>query len=63
VAATSVKAKADSIQTWSVSEIDKKGKKKKGTFGVGNGAAFFASESDKVLFLNRGNAMPLVDIV
>ena len=25
-----------------------KGKKKKGTLGVGNGAVFFASESDKV---------------
>jgi hypothetical protein len=31
-----------------VSEVDKKGKKKKGTLGVGNGAVFFASESDKV---------------
>jgi hypothetical protein len=42
------KAKADDIQTWAVSEVDKKGKKKKGTLGVGNGAVFFASESDKV---------------
>lgn len=48
VAATVDKAKADDIQTWSVSEVDKKGKKKKGTLGVGNGALFFASESDKV---------------
>jgi len=48
VAATSNKAKADDIQTWSVSEIDKKGKKKKGTLGVGSGAVFFTSESDKV---------------
>jgi hypothetical protein len=32
-----------------VSEIDKKGKKKKGTLGVGNGAVFFASDSDKVV--------------
>lgn len=47
VAATS-KAKADDIKTWSVSEVDKKNKKKKGTLGVGNGAVFFASESDKV---------------
>jgi hypothetical protein len=46
VAAT--KAKADDIKTWPVSEVDKKGKKKKGTLGVGNGAVFFASESDKV---------------
>ncbi|KAG6873307.1 hypothetical protein C0995_000460 [Termitomyces sp. Mi166 len=45
VAAT--KVTADGIKTWSVSEIDKKGKKKKGTLGIGNGAVFFASESDK----------------
>ncbi|KAK2466185.1 hypothetical protein APHAL10511_001827 [Amanita phalloides] len=36
----------DPIETWSVTDIDKK-KKKKGTLGVGNGAIFFASESDK----------------
>jgi hypothetical protein len=42
------KLKADDIQTWSLSELDKKGKKKKGTLGIGNGALFFASESDKV---------------
>ncbi|KAI1789509.1 hypothetical protein LXA43DRAFT_576611 [Ganoderma leucocontextum] len=47
VAATSNKAQADSIQTWSISEVDAKGKKKKGTLGIGNGAMFFASESDK----------------
>lgn len=29
-------------------EVDKKKKKKKGTLGVGNGAVFFASETDKV---------------
>jgi hypothetical protein len=46
----STKVKADDIKTWSVSEVDKKGKKKKGTLGVGNGAVFFASESDKVPF-------------
>lgn len=50
VAATSNKVKADDIQTWSISEIDKKGKKKKGTLGVGSGAVFFTSESDKVCF-------------
>ena len=44
----SVKVTADDIKTWSVSEIDKKGKKKKGTLGIGNGSLFFASESDKV---------------
>ncbi|KAF7355293.1 hypothetical protein MSAN_01445700 [Mycena sanguinolenta] len=43
----SSKITADDIKTWSVSEVDKKGKKKKGTLGVGNGAVFFASESDK----------------
>ncbi|EKM59126.1 uncharacterized protein PHACADRAFT_191439 [Phanerochaete carnosa HHB-10118-sp] len=41
------KAQAGPVETWSVSEVDKKGKKKKGTLGVGNGAMFFASESDK----------------
>jgi len=41
-------AKNDPIETWSVSQVDKKGKKKKGTLGVGNGAVFFASEADKV---------------
>lgn len=44
----STKVTADDIKTWSVSEIDKKGKKKKGTLGIGNGSLFFASESDKV---------------
>ncbi|KAH9031363.1 SH3 domain-containing protein [Lactarius pseudohatsudake] len=47
VRSTASKVKADAIKTWSVSEIDKKGKKKKGTLGVGNGAIFFASEADK----------------
>ena len=44
----SAKATADDIKTWPVSEVDKKGKKKKGTLGVGNGAIFFACDSDKV---------------
>ena len=48
VAKAPVKAQADDIQTWVLSEVDKKGKKKKGTLGVGNGSVFFASESDKV---------------
>ncbi|KAF8655285.1 hypothetical protein AX16_003184 [Volvariella volvacea WC 439] len=43
----STKVNADDIKTWAVSEVDKKGKKKKGTLGVGNGAVFFASEADK----------------
>ncbi|TRM67650.1 hypothetical protein BD626DRAFT_626074 [Schizophyllum amplum] len=47
VASTKSTAKADAIKTWSVSEVDSKNKKKKGTLGVGNGAVFFASESDK----------------
>lgn len=37
----------DKVETWSVSQLDGK-KKKKGTLGVGGGAIFFASESDKV---------------
>ncbi|KAJ8086575.1 cytoskeletal protein binding protein [Marasmius tenuissimus] len=41
------KANADDIKTWSVSEVDKKGKKLKGTLGIGNGAVFFASETSK----------------
>ena len=48
VAQTPVKVPVDHIKTWPVSEVDKKGKKKKGTLGVGNGSLFFASESDKV---------------
>lgn len=50
VAQTSAKVQADDIKTWAVSEVDKKGKKKKGTLGAGNGTFFFASESDKVWF-------------
>lgn len=50
VAQTPVKAQTDHIKTWAVSEVDKKGKKKKGTLGIGNGSLFFASESDKVCF-------------
>jgi hypothetical protein len=46
--ASTRKANSDTVQTWSVTEVDQKGKKKKGTLGVGNGAVFFASESDKV---------------
>lgn len=45
----------DDIQTWHVSEIDKKGKKKKGTLGIGSGAVFFASEADKVRLLSNGD--------
>ncbi|KAH7930078.1 hypothetical protein BV22DRAFT_1191549 [Leucogyrophana mollusca] len=47
VALAPAKAQADDIKTWAISEVDKKGKKKKGTLGIGNGAVFFASESDK----------------
>lgn len=45
---TKAKVPSGTVETWSVSEVDKKGKKKKGTLGIGNGAMFFASESDKV---------------
>ncbi|GAA6022616.1 hypothetical protein JCM10207_003924 [Rhodosporidiobolus poonsookiae] len=38
---------ASAVETWSVTMLDAKKKKKKGTLGVGNGALFFASESDK----------------
>ncbi|TIC04805.1 hypothetical protein E3Q08_02611 [Wallemia mellicola] len=37
----------DIIQTWQLSLIDSKKKKKKGTLGVGNGSLFFSSDSDK----------------
>ncbi|KAG8899325.1 cytoskeletal protein binding protein [Tulasnella sp. 408] len=46
-AAAAAKLKEDPVAIFHVSEIDKKGKKKKGTLGVGNGSIFFASESDK----------------
>jgi actin cytoskeleton-regulatory complex protein SLA1 len=45
----------DDIQTWQVSEIDKKGKKKKGKLGIGGGTIFFASEADKVSLLSNGD--------
>ncbi|KAI0309926.1 hypothetical protein OF83DRAFT_1288379 [Amylostereum chailletii] len=48
VASSKAKTSAgDPIQTWAIAEVDKKGKKKKGTLGIGNGNIFFASESDK----------------
>jgi len=37
----------DKVETWSIAEMEGK-KKKKGTLGVGNGAVFFASDTDKV---------------
>ncbi|KAJ3874117.1 hypothetical protein F5051DRAFT_475078 [Lentinula edodes] len=45
--AASSKLKADGIKTWSVSEVDNKGKKMKGTLSIGSGAVFFASEISK----------------
>ncbi|ODO01433.1 hypothetical protein I350_06252 [Cryptococcus amylolentus CBS 6273] len=36
----------DKVETWGISELDGK-KKKKGTLGVGNAAVFFASDTDK----------------
>lgn len=41
-------AASSAVETWSVTMLDGKKKKKKGTLGVGNGSLFFASESDKV---------------
>lgn len=43
----------DKVETWSISEMEGK-KKKKGTLGVGNGAVFFASDTDKVGLGERG---------
>jgi hypothetical protein len=40
----------DKVETWSVNEMEGK-KKKKGTLGVGNGAVFFASDTDKVCWV------------
>lgn len=57
VAQTPVKVLADNIKTWAVSEVDKKGKKKKGTLGIGNGSVFFASESDKVGSFQYNNCL------
>ena len=37
----------DKVETWSIAEMEGK-KRKKGTLGVGNGAVFFASDTDKV---------------
>jgi hypothetical protein len=42
-------AAKDKVESWSISELDGK-KKKKGSLSVGNGTIFFASESDKVSF-------------
>lgn len=47
VAKSHEKPSNDIMATWSVSEIDKKGRKKKGKLGIANGFVFFASESDK----------------
>ena len=40
----------DKVETWGIAEMEGK-KKKKGTLGVGNGAVFFASDTDKVRML------------
>ena len=57
VAATKV-VMEDEIQTWQVSEIDKKGKKKKGKLGIGSGTVFFASEADKVSLPSKRQTLP-----
>lgn len=59
VSKSKAKAQAGTVETWSISEVDKKGKKKKGTLGVGNGAMFFASESDKVRALHSHHLVAL----
>ncbi|KAJ6514888.1 hypothetical protein C8R47DRAFT_1172958 [Mycena vitilis] len=46
----SLKIKSDDMEVWPVSEVDRKGKKKKGTLGVGNGVVFFASTSAPHIF-------------
>ncbi|KAI8456989.1 hypothetical protein BY996DRAFT_4578923 [Phakopsora pachyrhizi] len=38
---------ATNVVTWTVTDIDQKKKKRKGTLAVGNGTVIFASESDK----------------
>ncbi|KAG0002828.1 cytoskeletal protein binding protein [Entomortierella chlamydospora] len=42
-----VSAEKDDLCFWSVNEVDKKKKKKKGSLGVGNFTIFFGSEEDK----------------
>ncbi|KAF8924998.1 cytoskeletal protein binding protein [Dissophora ornata] len=42
-----VPAEKDDLKFWSVNEVDKKKKKKKGSLGVGNMTIFFGSEEDK----------------
>ncbi|KAI1306540.1 cytoskeletal protein binding protein [Mortierella claussenii] len=44
---TAVPAEKDDLKFWSVNEVDKKKKKKKGSLGVGNLTIFFGSEEDK----------------
>jgi len=63
VAATSDRSNVDPVETWTVSLLDKKGKKKKGTLGVGKGSIYFASESDKVLRLLLSMSLPHTDEV
>ncbi|KAJ7656297.1 hypothetical protein DFH06DRAFT_991671 [Mycena polygramma] len=46
----STKIKSDDMEIWPVSEVDRKGKKKKGALGVGHGAVFFASASAPYIF-------------
>ncbi|KAF9191117.1 cytoskeletal protein binding protein [Haplosporangium sp. Z 11] len=46
-AGSSAPAEKDDLKFWSVNEVDKKKKKKKGSLGVGNLTIFFGSEEDK----------------
>ncbi|WVQ81211.1 hypothetical protein IAT38_003333 [Cryptococcus sp. DSM 104549] len=49
----------DTVETWSISELDGK-KKKKGTLGLGNAAVFFASDTDKSAPVKQ---LPITDLV
>ncbi|OXG22921.1 hypothetical protein C367_03848 [Cryptococcus neoformans Ze90-1] len=49
----------DKVETWSVSELEGK-KKKKGTLGVGNAAVFFASDTDKAAPVKQ---YPITDVL
>ncbi|KIR26661.1 hypothetical protein I309_04430 [Cryptococcus deuterogattii LA55] len=49
----------DKVETWSISELDGK-KKKKGTLGVGNAAVFFASDTDKAAPVKQ---YPITDVL
>ncbi|KAI9636713.1 uncharacterized protein MKK02DRAFT_26463 [Dioszegia hungarica] len=51
----------DKVETWSVSQMEGK-KKKKGTLGVGNGAVFFASDTDKLTWQSPVQQISITDL-